>query len=209
MLEFLAHIDNHLIDLITYLGIGAYLLFFAVVMCENGIIPLIFLPGDGFLFAVGVVAQAGAIQVWVIWPLLVIAAILGYWINYWTGARFGYNLLQKRKWVKQEQLDRTQEMFNKHGKKAILICRFIPVARSIIPFLAGLSNMNRKAFGLYNLLGGVLWVSLVFSLGYFLGTIPFVRENVVWFFLALITLTTSMAFIGILFRKMTLKKSKK
>ena len=172
-----------------------------VVFCENGVIPLIILPGDGFLFALGVVAKAEAVEFWFLWPLLILGAVLGYQFNYWTGANFGVHLLKRRNWVKEKHLKSTQKTFDLHGKKAVFICRFIPVARTVTPFLAGLAQMPKSAFRLNNMLGGSIWISLVFLTGYFLGAIPFVRENFVWLFFALITFTTSISLTGIFIHK--------
>lgn len=198
MLDFLANIDSHLLDLITKFGIYAYLLFFLVVFCENGVIPMILLPGDGFLFSLGVVAKAGAMEITILWPLLLAGAILGYQFNYWVGSHYGLRLLQNRKWVKREHLERTQRTFDLHGRKAVFICRFIPIARTIIPFLAGLAKMPLKSFVINNLLGASIWLSSILMAGYFLGGIPFVQENIVWFFLGMIITTTAITTTGIL-----------
>ena len=201
MLEFLSNIDLYLLELIAALSVFAYLLFFAVVFCESGVIPLILLPGDGFIFSLGVVARAGAMEILLLWPLLMIATILGYQFNYYLGAKYGLTFLQNRRWVKKEHIEKTQNRYKQHGQKAVLICRFIPIARTISPFLAGMANMPKKAFLNNNILGGSIWITILCLGGFFLGGIAFVRENFVWLFITIIIVTTTATGIGLIITK--------
>ncbi len=200
MFEFLSSLDENLVELIAYLGVLAYLLFFVMVFCESGVVPMIFLPGDGFVFSLGVVARQGALEIFILLPLLIVAGISGYFFNYWTGAKLGLQLLDRRKWVKPEHLDKTRAFFRTHGRSAVFIGRFIPIVRTIVPFVAGVAHMSKWYFGWYNLVGGTIQISTYCLAGYFLGQLPFVKENFIWIYLGMILVSTVPTFITVTYK---------
>lgn len=191
-LDILNKADESLIALVESIGIWAYLLFFLIVMCESGVLAMIFLPGDGFVFSIGVIAALGAMPIGIIYPILIIAACLGYHINFLTGKYLGEKWLKKKnyRWINAGKIEQAERFFKKYGKKAVFIGRFIPVIRTIIPFVAGVGNMNFYFFSYYNIAGGVLWVSLHALGGYFLGQLPFVQEHFLLLYLAMILIMT-------------------
>jgi len=199
MLEWLTQADEVLIEFVRTIGPWAYLVFFFIVLGENGVIPLIFLPGDGFVFSVGVIAATGAINIEWIYPGFLIAGWCGYQLNYWTGRKFGALLIHRKKhrWIKPAHLLRTQVFFNRYGKKAVFIGRFLPVIRTIMPFVAGLGKMETRVFLRYNLWGGLLWVSVFCFGGYFLGNLPFVQQHFLFIYLGLIIVATVPGFLSV------------
>ena len=207
MLEWLSQADEALIEFVKTIGPWAYLVFFLVVFGENGVIPLIFLPGDGFVFSIGVIAAAGALQIEWIYPGLLIAAWFGYQFNFWTGRRFGTLLIRKNRhrWVKPVHLTRTKSFFTQYGKKAVFIGRFIPVVRTMMPFVAGLGRMDQLTFLRFNLIGGLLWISVFCLGGYFLGNLPFVQQHFLFIYLGLILVATIPGFLSA-FRWIKLKE---
>ena len=139
------------------------------------------LPGDSLLFAIGMFAAQGALNLPIIIVLLVIAAFLGDTTNYYIGKFFGSKVLNWKLFgkvlVKQEHIDKTHEFYEKHGPKTIIMARFVPIVRTFAPFVAGVGKMNNKVFLSYNIIGGILWVVGVSLAGYFLGEIPWIKEN--------------------------------
>ena len=148
MIEFFAQLDEYLIQGIAYLGIWAYFILLLVVFCESGLVPLIFLPGDGFIFSIGVITWRGGLVFWPIYIGLVLATLLGYQFNFWMGRYFGKKLLQpgRFRWVKRENLNRTEIFFSRYGRRAIFIGRFVPLVRTLMPFVAGIAKMDAGYF---------------------------------------------------------------
>jgi membrane-associated protein len=178
-IEFVLHLDDHLNQMIGDLGGWVYLVLFLIVFLETGLVVTPFLPGDSLLFAAGTLTAIGALDIrWVI-ILLAIAAILGDSVNYAIGKFLGPKVFYKEtgKFFKKEYLERTQRFYEKYGSKTIVLARFIPIIRTFAPFVAGIGRMNYKLFLFYNCLGGILWVTLCVSAGYFLGNIPVVKHN--------------------------------
>jgi membrane-associated protein len=178
MIDFILHFDEHLKAFTENYGTLTYIILFAIVFAETGLVVTPFLPGDSLLFAAGAIAALGTLNVWVIVVLLIIAAILGDTVNYWIGNYIGPRafsgaipLLQKH------HLDRTQEFYEKHGGKTIILARFVPIVRTFAPFVAGVGTMEYSRFLLYNVVGGVIWVVLFTLAGYYFGNLPFVQEN--------------------------------
>ena len=198
VLQFITNADEALIELVHQLGIWAYLVIFLMVFCESGLAPMVFMPGDGFIFAVGVIASNGKLDWWITFPLLACAAVSGYFLNYYLGSKFGDLLLQsrKKKWVDKKQLERTEVFFQKYGGRAIFFGRFVPIIRTLIPFVGGIGKMPYRSFAVQSIIGGLLWISLYFFGGYFLGGIPFVQENFLLLYAGLVALTTVPASIS-------------
>jgi len=160
-------------------GWPAYLILFAVVFAETGLLMGFFLPGDSLLFTLGVVAGAGQFNPFLITVLLIVAAIVGDSTGYALGRRFGPSIFKREEswFFKKAYIRQTQEFFNKHGAKTIIYARFLPVVRTFAPFMAGVGSMHYGKFLFYNVLGGIIWVPLIVAAGYFLGGVELVRNN--------------------------------
>jgi membrane-associated protein len=178
ILDFVLHIDSYLQELTAAYEGWVYVLLFAVIFVETGLVIMPFLPGDSLLFAAGALAALGSLNLWVLLVLLIVAAILGDSVNYWLGHRLGTRAFDGRiRWLNQEHLARTEAFFVKHGGKAIILARYVPIVRTFAPFVAGIGTMAYGRFLLYNVVGGVSWVVIFLFLGYFFGNLPFVQEN--------------------------------
>jgi membrane-associated protein len=187
VIDFFLHLDQHLSQAISQYGGWTHLLLFLIVFCETGLVVTPFLPGDSLLFAAGTFAALGALDLWLIILLLVVAAILGDTVNYWVGAYVGPRAFSgNMRFLKQEYLDRTRAFYEKHGGKTIIMARFVPIIRTFAPFVAGVGAMSYPRFITYNVVGAVLWVVLFVLGGYFFGNIRVVRENFTLVILAII-----------------------
>ncbi len=176
MMDFILHIDAYLAQIISTYGAWTYAILFTIIFVETGLVIFPFLPGDSLLFAAGTFAALGALNIWFLLGLLMVAAVLGDTVNYSIGHYLGdraYNI----KWIKKEYLDKTHAFFEKHGGKAIFLARFVPIVRTFAPFVAGIGKMDYSYFITYNLVGGVTWVALFTLLGYFFGNLEFVQKN--------------------------------
>ncbi len=177
-LEFVLHIDTHLNAIIATYGSWTYALLIAIIFCETGLVVTPFLPGDSLLFAAGTFAARGSLDPVLLFITLSLAAVLGDTVNYWIGRAIGPRIFQKEtRFIKRRHLERTQQFYDKHGGKAIVLARFMPIVRTFVPFVAGIGAMDYKRFVLYNVFGGVLWIALFVFGGYFFGTIPAVEDN--------------------------------
>jgi membrane-associated protein len=176
--DFILHVDVHLATIVAKYGAWTYGVLFTIIFAETGLVVTPFLPGDSLLFATGALAATTTLNIWILFALLLTAAVLGDAVNYWTGSRFGTKLFDGRiPYLKQEHLDRTHEFYEKYGGKAIVIARFVPIVRTVAPFVAGCGRMTYARFALYNIAGGVLWIGSMLFGGYLFGNIPFVKEN--------------------------------
>ena len=191
-LEFFFHIDKYLANIIQNFGAWSYLLLFAVVFAETGLVVTPFLPGDSLLLAAGTFAAVGAFDGLLLSAALAAAAIAGDSVNYALGKAFGAKVLQHKnsfRFIKKEHLDRTHAFYKKHGGKAIVLARFIPIIRTFAPFVAGIVKMDYRYFFFYNIAGAVLWVSLFIGAGFLFGNIPFINHNFSLVILAIIILS--------------------
>lgn len=164
-------------------AVAVYAILFAIIFAETGLLIGFFLPGDSLLFIAGALAatSTGAqINVWVMIPLLIVAAVAGDAVGYFLGRRFGPGLFSRpdSKLFKRDHLLKTQAFYDKHGSKTIVMARFVPIVRTFAPTVAGAAGMEYRKFALFNVLGGVGWISSMLLLGYFLGTRPGVKENI-------------------------------
>jgi membrane-associated protein len=167
-----------LAQIVANYGALTYVILFAVIFMETGLVVTPFLPGDSLLFAVGALSAMGSFHFIFVYLLLIAAAFLGDTVNYWIGHFVGPKAFEgKNKFLKKEYLDKAQKFYEKHGGAAIVLARFVPIVRTFAPFVAGIGKMSYKHFITYNLLGGVLWVSLFSFAGFFFGNIPFVKHN--------------------------------
>lgn len=178
LIDFVLHMDVYLNDIITDYGVWTYGILFIVIFMETGFVVTPFLPGDSLLFAAGTFAALGALNPVYLFLLLVVAAIIGDTINYSIGAYIGPRAFSGEiKFLKKEHLDKTQVFYEKHGGKTIILARFIPIIRTFAPFVAGIGTMKYSKFILYNVVGGISWVAIFISLGYYFGNISFVQKN--------------------------------
>lgn len=179
LVDFILNIDEHLSEIIQAYGSLTYAFLFLIVFAETGFVVTPFLPGDSLLFAVGALSALGSIHLVGVLILLYVAAILGDSVNYWIGNLFGQKIVDNKniKFINQESIDKTQEFYKKHGGKTIILARFVPIVRTFAPFVAGVGKMHYNTFALFNVIGGILWVSAFTLAGYFFGNIPAVRHN--------------------------------
>ncbi len=178
LIDFVLHIDDHLLLIVKDYGAWAYAILFLVVFAETGFVITPFLPGDSLLFAAGALAATGVLNPIFLGGLLFIAAVLGDTINYSAGSYFGTRVFKKDARIfKLEYLHKTEGFFEKYGGKTIVLARFVPIVRTYAPFVAGASSMKYSRFVFYNLLGGALWVGLFVTMGYLFGNLPVVKEN--------------------------------
>lgn len=179
LVDFILHIDVHLNELCLNYGVWVYAILFAIVFCETGLVVTPFLPGDSLLFAVGAMAALGALDVKLVMPLLIAAAVFGDGVNYAIGAKMGTRVFQNdaSRFFKRAHLIKTQEFYERHGGKTIIIARFMPIIRTFAPFVAGVGTMAYARFFLFNIVGAVLWVTLFVLAGFFFGNLPVVKHN--------------------------------
>ena len=188
LVNFILHIGEHLQELVNNYGNWIYAILFAIVFCETGLVVLPFLPGDSMLFAAGTIAAVGDMNIFVLIGLLIVAAILGDFVNFEIGKHFGQKLFSNpnSKIFKQSYLQKTHDYYERYGGRTIIIARFIPIVRTFAPFVGGMGNMNYAQFARYNIVGAVLWVVSFTTLGYFFGQLPFVKEHFSWIMIAII-----------------------
>jgi membrane-associated protein len=180
-IDLVLHLDKHLVDLLGQYGAWIYVILFLVIFCETGLVVTPFLPGDSLLFAIGALAAvdtSGTLNAPVAYVLLAVAAVLGNTLNYSIGRAIGPPAFSgKYRLLKVEYLHRTEDFFKRHGGMAVALSRFMPIIRTFAPFVAGVGRMPYGRFLGYNLMGGILWVTLFLWGGYLFGNIPIVKQN--------------------------------
>ena len=178
-LDIVLHLDRHLVALVQEYGVLVYAILFAIIFSETGFVVTPFLPGDSLLFVAGAIAATGAMDVNVLAIALVVAAIAGNMVNYaigrWLGKRFFTD--SGSRWLNPRHLDKAHAFYERHGGKAVVISRFLPIVRTYIPFVAGLGAMEPARFTMFNVAGGVLWVGSLVYAGFFFGNIPWIKGN--------------------------------
>ena len=175
IIKYILHLDVYLASIIQSYGNFVYVLLFFIIFMETGFVLAPFLPGDSLLFISGTFAAVGSLNVYVLFLILSIAAILGDTVNYWIGNYFGERVFKK--FIRKDYMEKTKLFFNRYGKKTIVLARFIPIIRTFAPFLAGIGKMNYFTFLSYNVIGGVIWVAIFVFSGFYLGNVPLVRDN--------------------------------
>ncbi len=178
MIDMFLHLDKYLAEIIQQYGTLTYLFLFVVIFMETGFVVTPFLPGDSLIFAAATFAALNSLNVWVLFVVLVIAAIGGDSLNYWIGHLIGARAYTGEiKYIKKEYIERTRAFFEKYGAKTIFLARFVPIVRTFAPFVAGVGEMPYAQFISYNVFGGLTWVGLFTVAGYFFGNLPVVKDN--------------------------------
>lgn len=182
------HLDQHLNMIIQSFGIWTYLIVFLVIFCETGLVVTPILPGDSLIFALGAIAAQGSLEMQPLLAVMTVAAIAGDSVNYTLGKYFGTRIFQRqgKTFFKKEYLEKTQLFYEKHGGKTIFLARFVPIIRTFAPFVAGIGNMHYGRFIFYNVSGGIAWIALFATAGYYFGNMQLVRENFTLVILAII-----------------------
>ncbi|MFA5793185.1 MAG: DedA family protein [Candidatus Gracilibacteria bacterium] len=175
IIDFILHIDSYLSLIIDSYGNLIYGILFTTIFLETGLVVTPFLPGDSLIFVAGTFASSGLLNVYLLFALIAIAAILGDTINYTIGKKFGEKVFAK--FIKKEHMQKTKDFYKKYGKKTIVLARFVPIVRTLAPFIAGVGEMEYKTFISYNIIGGISWVAIFLFTGYFFGNFTFVKEN--------------------------------
>lgn len=190
-MDIILHLDKHLDAIIKSYGIWTYLLLFAIIFCETGLVVTPILPGDSLLFAAGIFAKSGSLDLAGLMLSLSIAAVLGDTANYWIGNMIGPKVFHKEgsRFLNKDHLKRTHEFYEKYGGKTIIIARFVPIIRTFAPFVAGIGSMTYSRFISYNVIGGIGWIAILVLAGYFFHSIPVVRQNFSLVILAIIVIS--------------------
>lgn len=202
LIDLFLHIDKNLAMVIQNFGAWSYVILFAVIFFETGVVIMPFLPGDSLLFAAGALAAIGSFNIVWLYLILLVAAFLGDTINYWIGYFVGPKAFSNKakvdffglkisfgKLLKDEYLEEAQKFYDKHGGKAIVLARFVPIVRTFAPFVAGIGKMNYRKFISFNFAGGFLWVTLFTIGGYMFGNLPFFKANFHYMVLLIIGLS--------------------
>lgn len=178
--DIILHLDKYLNGIVASFGLWSYALLFLVVFCETGLIVTPFLPGDSLLFALGALSasEGSVLNVWVLAVLLICAGVIGDAVNYSVGRYLGPKVFQiQSRFIKHEYLTKTQDFYNKHGGKTIILARYVPIIRTFAPFVAGVGEMKYRKFFVYNIIGAVTWVSIFLWAGHFFGGQEYVKKN--------------------------------
>ncbi len=190
VIDVFRHLDQYLANLVADYGLWIYAILFAVIFCETGLVVTPFLPGDSLLFTAGAIAattaaattaggEAAGLNMLVLVPLLITAAVLGDAVNFAIGSRVGPGILEKEKipFIKKSHIEQTHRFYEKHGSKTIVLARFVPIVRTFAPFVAGIGQMRYSTFAMFNVVGAIAWVTVCAGAGYFFGNIPIVKKN--------------------------------
>lgn len=208
IIDFIIHIDSHLKEIINQFGPLTFVIIFAIIFLETGLIVTPFLPGDSLIFALGTFAAIQAFNPILMYLVVLLAAIIGDSVNYYIATKIGKQVIEKKKikFIKEEHIQKTEAFFDKHGGKTIILARFVPFVRTFAPFVAGVSRMNYRYFITYNIIGAFLWVTLFYLLGLFFGNIPFIQNNFSIILIAIIFISLLPSVIAKIIQN---KKSKK
>lgn len=197
-IDIILHLDKYFLDIVQQYGVWAYGILFLIIFCETGLVVTPFLPGDSLLFITGAIAAMGALDLHLLAPLLIVAAILGDNTNYWIGRFVGIKFFDKSqpKLYKRAYYEYTQKFYERHGGKTVVLARFLPIVRTFAPFVAGIGRMIYSRFLTFSVTGGILWIDVLLCLGYFFGQIPTVKNNVTIMIFAIIFLSVLPGMLG-------------
>jgi len=185
LIDFILHVDQYLEIFVKNYGAWVYALLFAIVFVETGVVVMPFLPGDSLLFVVGAMCGVGFMSYPVACAVLLTAAILGDQCNYTIGRYFGPKVFQweQSRWFNRDAFNRAHDFYERYGGVTIVVARFMPFLRTFVPFVAGVAEMTRSKFTLWNIAGACIWVFGIVTAGYFLGSMPWVKANldkIIW-----------------------------
>lgn len=207
LIDFIIHIDIHLGTIISTYGIATYAVLFLIIFMETGLVFTPFLPGDSLLFAAGAFAALNSLNIFILWLVFLLAALIGNTSNYWIGYFFGKKIVAHPKIpIDEEHIKETKKFFDKYGGKTIIIARFMPFVRTFAPFVAGVSRMSYKQFISYDLIGAFSWVTVGTMAGYFFGNIKFVKENFSLVIIGVVLISLVPIFFEIISRKLRKQK---
>lgn len=204
-LQYVLHIDVYLNSFVATYGALTYIVLFAIIFCETGLVVTPFLPGDSLLFAAGSIAanEASGLKIQTLLVLLIIASTLGNKLNYTIGRILGPKVFSaKSSWLlNKKHLTEAHAFYEKHGGKTIIFARFIPIIRTFAPFVAGVGSMNLRQFSLYNIVSAIIWIASLLSAGYFFGSIPLIKNNFTVVIYGIIIISLIPAVTTFIFRK--------
>ena len=208
-IDFVIHIDRHLVEIVDQYQTWTYFILFLIVFCETGLVVTPFLPGDSLLFASGAIAALDGhpLNISLIMVTFVVAAFVGDNTNYFIGKYLGHKVYDHNyKLIKREYLNKTHAFYEKHGGKTVIIARFMPIIRTFAPFVAGVGSMTYRRFISYSVAGSILWTILFCLAGYFFGNISFVKKNFSLVILAIILISLLPPVVAILKEKLRKRK---
>ncbi len=197
-LDFVLRIDKHLAEFVTLYGAWVYALLFAIIFVETGVVVMPFLPGDSLLFVVGALCGLGLMELGIVIPLLVVAAVAGDQMNYTIGRYFGPKVWQweHSRYFNKRAFHQAHDFYEKYGGITIMLARFLPFIRTFVPFVAGVAAMGRRKFTLYNIVGALIWVISISTAGYLFGNLPWVKAHMSLIIWAMIIVPGLIAMFG-------------
>jgi membrane-associated protein len=197
LIDIVMHLDSHLLALTQQYGMWIYAILFLIIFSETGLVIFPFLPGDSLLFVAGALCGIGALDFYILLPLLMLAAFTGDNTNYWTGRLIGKRLIRfgSSRFIKHEHLDKTHAFYKKHGGKTIVFARFLPIVRTFAPFVAGIARMHYRLFMTFSAVGSVVWIAFFVIGGYFLGNIPVIKNNLTLMILIIVFISLAPAML--------------
>lgn len=191
LIDIFLHLDKYLTVVTQDYGSWTYAILFLIVFCETGLVVTPFLPGDSLIFAAGAISALGSLSILKLIVVIFFATLIGDNVNYHLGKFIGKKIIEKEnsKLIKKEHIEKTQVFYDKHGGAAVILARFVPIVRTFAPFVAGIGNMKYVKFLSFSMAGSLLWVSVCSMSGFFLGSLPFVKENFSIVVLAIISIS--------------------
>ena len=177
LIDFILNIDTHLTEIVANYGGLTYLILFIIIFIETGVVIMPFLPGDSLIFAASALVASKSLNIFIIFIISFVAAVIGDTVNFHIGKYFSDKSLENSKLIKKKYLRKTEEFFDRHGGKSIILSRFVPIIRTFAPFVAGIGKMKYFRFLTFNVVGAFFWVLLFCIMGFLFGNIPFVSEH--------------------------------
>ena len=184
LIDLFLHLDVHLATFVAQYGVMVYVMLFAIIFIETGLVIWPFLPGDSLLFTAGALSATGMLDIRLVVPLLIVAAIAGDAVNYAIGRNIGPKVFTAEdnqglfhRLLNRQHLQKAHDFFEKHGGMAVVSGRFVPIVRTFVPFVAGAASMTAATFVFYNIIGAVIWVGVCAGAGYLFGNVPIIKEN--------------------------------
>lgn len=202
-IDVILHLDKYLNVILQNFGVWTYAILFLIIFCETGLVVTPFLPGDSIIFATGALASIGSLNIFNLFIIFFIAAVAGDTANYHIGKKIGNGILEKEdvKYINKDYIKKAQDFYEKHGSMTIVLGRFIPIIRTFVPFVAGIGKMSYSKFITYNIVGGLMWVTLFLGGGYFFGGLPFIKQHFSLVVIAIIIISIIPAIVAFINEK--------